>query len=224
MGASLSWKTASFFGNNVWIVVYTWLSNLSTYFFAVIRPWKVIMGTRECCTTTLLPKLSQNLPYVSLLEPNQVFRIVGFLRFSPNINLLPDLGTTWRTSHLTRAFPVIRCPGFADVTPSFMHLTMSMTFNNQRFSNCSLTLDTWFGKLTSDSLWKQGPQDQYSVLLLFTFAAVGLWSFETIHLNVRRHFFCQCWFSPTTLPLRWGRLPMIRVCRHNLRKYRSQET
>jgi hypothetical protein len=28
--------------------------------------------------------------------------------------------------------------------------------------------------------------------------------------------FCQCWFSPT-IPLRWCCLPMIHVCRHNLR-------
>jgi hypothetical protein len=35
------------------------------------------------------------------------------------------------------------------VTPSFTHL--SITFNNQRFSSCSPTVDAGFVKLTSDS-------------------------------------------------------------------------
>jgi hypothetical protein len=33
-----SWETASLFGNNVWIMGYTWLPNLSAHFLAVIRP------------------------------------------------------------------------------------------------------------------------------------------------------------------------------------------
>jgi hypothetical protein len=64
-----SWKTASLFGNNVWFMGCTRLPNLSTYSLAVIRPWRVIMGPTEHCTMTLLPKPSQNLPRVSLLEP-----------------------------------------------------------------------------------------------------------------------------------------------------------
>jgi hypothetical protein len=61
-GALLPWKTALLFGWNVWIMGCTWLPNLFTYSLAVIRPWRVIMGPTEYCTTILLPKPSQNLP------------------------------------------------------------------------------------------------------------------------------------------------------------------
>jgi hypothetical protein len=47
----------------------TWLPNLSIYFLAVIWPWRVIMRPTEYCNTILLPKPSQNLPCISLLEP-----------------------------------------------------------------------------------------------------------------------------------------------------------
>jgi hypothetical protein len=40
-------------------------------------------------------------------------------------------------------------PGFMVVTPLSTHL--SITFSNQRFSNCSPTVDVGFVKLTSDS-------------------------------------------------------------------------
>jgi hypothetical protein len=53
------------------------------------------------------------------------------------------------SDHMTRAFPVVSCPGFMVVTPSCTHL--SITFSNQRFSNCSTTVDVGFVKLTSDS-------------------------------------------------------------------------
>jgi hypothetical protein len=40
-GVLSSGKTASLFGNNVWILGSTWLPNLSTYSLAVTRSWKV---------------------------------------------------------------------------------------------------------------------------------------------------------------------------------------
>jgi hypothetical protein len=69
VGALSSWKTASLFWNNSWIVGCTSLLNLSTHSLAVIRPWRVIMEPTEYWTTILLPKPSQKLPHVSLLEP-----------------------------------------------------------------------------------------------------------------------------------------------------------
>jgi hypothetical protein len=57
----------------------TWLPKLSTYSLAVIWPWRVTMVPTEYSTMKLLPKTSQNLPRVSLLEP-------GFLGSSPHIN------------------------------------------------------------------------------------------------------------------------------------------
>jgi hypothetical protein len=53
------------------------------------------------------------------------------------------------SDHITRAFPVVSCPGFMVVTPSFKHL--SITFSNQRFSNFSLTVDVGFVELSSGS-------------------------------------------------------------------------
>jgi hypothetical protein len=47
-------------------------------------------------------------------------------------------------------FPVA-CPGFMVVTPLLTHL--SITFSNQRFSNCSPTVDVAFVKLTLDSFY-----------------------------------------------------------------------
>lgn len=48
-----------------------WLPNLSMYFLAVIWPWKFNNGTnKKYCVRTLLPKRSQNLPCVWLLEPD----------------------------------------------------------------------------------------------------------------------------------------------------------
>jgi hypothetical protein len=74
------------FGSNFWITEWNRLPNLSTYSPAVIRPWRVIIGPTKYCTTILLLKPSQNSHCVSLLEPNQAFRIVGFLGCSPNVN------------------------------------------------------------------------------------------------------------------------------------------
>jgi hypothetical protein len=126
-------------------------------------------GTNRHCATILLPKPSHSLLRVSLLEPNQAFRIVGFLGWPPNVN------SSWRREqregrpiwpYHTREFPVVCCSGFTVVTRSFTHL--SITFSNQRFSNCNhtATVDIGFEKLTSDRfLWKPGLHDEYSVLL-----------------------------------------------------------
>jgi hypothetical protein len=52
------------------------------------------------------------------------------------------------SDHITCAFPVVGCPGFMVVTPSFRHLRIP--FSNQRFYNCSPTADVGFVKLTSN--------------------------------------------------------------------------
>jgi hypothetical protein len=70
MGPLFSCKTTSLFGNNVWITESTWLPNLSKYSLALIRPWRVILGPLEYCITIFLPKQSENLPRVSLLDPD----------------------------------------------------------------------------------------------------------------------------------------------------------
>jgi hypothetical protein len=76
------------------------------------------------------------------------------------------------SDHIKRAFPVVRCSDFMVVTPSFTHLII--TFSDQRFSNCSPTVDVGFVKLMSESFCGNGPQYEHSVLLQFTYAAISL--------------------------------------------------
>jgi hypothetical protein len=65
--------------------------------------------------------------------------------------------------HITRSFPVFLCPGFMVMTLSFTLL--SVTFSNQRFGSCCLTVDVGFVKLTLDYFCGNGLQDEYSVFL-----------------------------------------------------------
>jgi hypothetical protein len=109
------------------------------------------------------------------------------------------------------AVPVVWCPSFMDVTPSFTHV--SLTFYNQRFSlpfNCGC----WTCEVnTSELLWKQRLQGEWTFSSAATDAVVVLWIFETGLLLVMV-------FSVDfvlTVPL-----PMIHVGWHNLRNYHSQ--
>jgi hypothetical protein len=137
---------ASLFRNNLRIMGCMWLANLSMYSLAVIQPRRVIMGPTEYYTMISLPKPSQNLPCVSLLEPGNP--AVGFLGCSPNIN------SSWcrehregrLIDHITCAFPIVWCPSFMVVIPLFTHLRIT-------FSNCSPTVDVGFVKLTSENMF-----------------------------------------------------------------------
>jgi hypothetical protein len=53
MGALASWRTASLFRNNVWIIRCTWLPNLSMHPLAVIWSSRVIIGPTEYHEFTL---------------------------------------------------------------------------------------------------------------------------------------------------------------------------
>jgi hypothetical protein len=109
---------------------------------------------------------------------NQAFWILGFLGCSPNVN------SYWcrerREGWLI--WPYHACVSSCLIlTPSFTHL--SITFSNQRFSNCNPTVDVRFFKLMSDSfcgnrVFKMNIQFCCPV----TCAAVLEWFFETILL------------------------------------------
>jgi hypothetical protein len=139
-----SWKTASLLWNNVWIMGCIWLPNL---------PWWVIMGPTEHFTTILLPKPSQNLPCVPPCEECTSDCRLSWVFL--NRKLFPmGVGNSVKedsSARITRAFPVVWRPGFMVVEPSFTHL--SIIFGNQRFRNCSPTVDAGFLKLRSDSFW-----------------------------------------------------------------------
>jgi hypothetical protein len=97
-GALSPSKTASLFGNNIWIMTCTWLHNMSTCSLTVIRPWRVIMGPTEYGTMILLPKQSQYIPSVSLLGPCLPGCTLPSV-FSKR-KLFLTWGTAWRTTHL----------------------------------------------------------------------------------------------------------------------------
>jgi hypothetical protein len=64
--------------------------------------------------------------------------------------VVPDVGNGVQddlSDNIRSSFPVVRCAGFMVVTLSFTHL--SITFSNQKFINCSLTVCDGFVKLTS---------------------------------------------------------------------------
>jgi hypothetical protein len=125
MGASSSWKTASSFINNKWIMGCAWLPNLSMYSLAVIWSWRVIMGPTDYLLWHCCPNHLRTSPMFHCW--NQAFRTVGFLGCFPNKN------SSWcreQCDHITLVFPVVWCPGFMVVTPTFTHL--SITFSNQQ--------------------------------------------------------------------------------------------
>jgi hypothetical protein len=102
------------------------------------------MESTEYCTTILLPKPSQNLPYDLLFESGIPYCRFLWI-FSKGKPFLMDVGKNVEddpTDDITWAFPVVSCSGFMVVTPSFMLL--SLTFSNQRISimrsfiNCTL--------------------------------------------------------------------------------------
>jgi hypothetical protein len=174
----------------------SWLHNLSAYPLAVYRPWRVIMGPTEYCTTIMLPKQSQSLPRISLSEPNQAFRIVDFLGCSPNEN------SSWYREQregtdltISRSFPVVWCPGFMFMTPSFTRV--SITFSNQRFSNCSPAVGVGFVKLSSDSFCRNRVF-KMSIQFCCHLCCSSSWFFETI-LNIRRSLSVSVDFGPLFL-------------------------
>jgi hypothetical protein len=187
----------------------TWLPNLSTYCLAVIRPWRVVLGPTEYCTTILLPRPSQNLPMFAFYCLNQAFPIVGFLECSPNVNSswcreqrdgrlicfqLSDVQVLWSWHHrsriwalltVIRGLAVAAIPWIFDLLSSLRTVFVETVCCRLCCSNCVI-----FRNNSSQC--------------------------TTIYL-------CHCWFSHT-VSLRWFCLPMIRVCRHNLRNCRYRYT
>jgi hypothetical protein len=153
---------------------------------------------------------------------NQAFRIVGFFGRSPNTN------SSWcreqREGWLIWPYHVHVSSCL--MSRSYGHDTIVYAFEHyfQKFSNCSPTLDVGFVKLTSDSFcWNRVFKMNILFCCRVICATVVTWFFlETILLNVRQSLSVNVDLSPT-VPLRWY-LPIICVCRHNLRNCRSQYT
>jgi hypothetical protein len=161
------------FRNNVWDMGCSRLPNPPKYSLAVIRPWRVLMRPTEYDITAR-----------TITEPSPVFHcssktlgIVGFLGCSPNVN------SSWcrklcegrLIGPYHAAFPVVWCPDFMVVTPSFTHL--SITFSNQRFSNRSpnVYVDFWSPRRT---VFVETESSTWIFLSAVTSAAVVLWFSE----------------------------------------------
>jgi hypothetical protein len=168
----------------------------------------------------MLPKPSYNLPRYCW---NQSFWIVGFLGRSPNVNSSwcrekREGWLIWPYHARVSSFLLTR---FIVVTSSFTH--QSITFSNQKLSIAALPwiLDLWsschVGQLswTGSSRW------------LFSFVAL---SHVLQYCGFSEQSFSMCGdlflslLIFATVPLLWCCLPMIHVCRHNLRKRRSRYT
>jgi hypothetical protein len=109
---------------------------------------------------------------------------------------LPDAGNRGKndwSDHMKR-FPVAWCPGFVVVTPSFTHL--SITFSNQRFSNCSPTVDVRFVKLTSASfcgnrVFKMNIQ--FWCHLCCSSSVILSSIYDNLFLSILIFGHCSCW-------------------------------
>ena len=87
------------------------------------------------------------------------------------------LGTMWRMNIWPYyIFPSIRWPGFVIITPSFS--PFSAVFSNQKFSNCSSTMDIGFVKCLSDCFCGNDLQDEHE------FCCHLLWFTDTILFSV----------------------------------------
>ena len=135
VGDLASWRTASLLVNNIWTTGCTCSPELSTLSLGVIiEPAEI---PRYCCPN--------HHRYSSMFHGlNQAFRIIGFL-----------VRSVWRREQEEgrlispyHVFPIARRPYFMIITLSFS--PFSVAYSNQRFSNCSCTVDVGFVKFLSN--------------------------------------------------------------------------
>jgi hypothetical protein len=128
------------------------------YSLAVIRPWRVIMGPTEYCTTRQLSKLSRNLPRVWY----HTFRIVGFLGSFPKVN------TSWcREQREGRVIWPYHARVSSCLTPTLhrcLHISaLFSVIRSLAIAALPWTLDLWSSRRTV--YVGTGSSAEYSVLL-----------------------------------------------------------
>jgi hypothetical protein len=102
------------------------------------------------------------------------------------------LGATWRLLIWPYdVYPIITRPGFMS-TPSFS--PFSVVFSNQRFRNCSFTVDVGFVKLSSD--WVRKMNIEFWCHLCCSSSVI----LDTILFNVQQ-----------SIPMRFGFRPLVLV-------------
>jgi hypothetical protein len=102
---------------------------------------------------------------------------------------------------MTPSFPVAWCPGFMVVTSSFTLTHLSITFSNQKFSNCRPTLYVGFVKLTLDNFCGNSVFEM-NIQICYQPCCNICVIFRNNHSQCTRISFCECWYSPID-PLRW---------------------
>jgi hypothetical protein len=139
------------------------------------------MGPAEYCIMILLPKSSQNLPRVSLLEAD-------FVGCSQNLN-----SSCYREQREGRHISpyhgrVSGClyPGFIVVTLSFTHLSIAV-------SDLPWMLDHWN---SCRRVFVETESSTWMFSSAVTCTAVVLWFFKKIFPNIRRSFSVNVEFHP----------------------------
>ena len=124
---------------------------------------------------------------------NQAFRIIGFLGWCPNMNP----AWWWEQCEGCLIWPhyINRWASFMIITPSSS--PFSAVFSNQRFNNCSSTMDVVFVKLLSDCFVETA--SRWILISAVTFATVLLWFIDTILFNVRQSILLSFGFRPLFL-------------------------
>jgi hypothetical protein len=156
---------------------------------AVIQLFRVIIGPAEYQDIGCLNHHRSASMFHSW---NLAFKIMDFLECSPNIN--PARCSEQREGRLVRPYYIfpVRHPDFMIITPSFS--PFSVAFSNQRFSNCSSTVDVGFMNPLRDCF--RGSRVFWWILSsAVTFAAV-LRFLDTIFFNVWRSFSLSFGFRP----------------------------
>jgi len=131
--------------------------------------------------------------YASMFHSwNQAFRIIDVLGRSAWCGEQHEGRLVWPCY----VFPVIRRPGFMIAILSFT--LFSFVFSNQRFNNCSSTVDVGFVKLTSDCCEETG-SSWWMLSFDVTCAAAVLWFLDIIIFSVRRFLSFSFGFRPLFL-------------------------
>jgi len=151
----------------------------------VVRALELGFYTSRRCTMQL--NQTQPSPLTVLLQLNFRYQ-VQMTVVSPDAHP-SSYSSVATTLYPTLVLPIIRWPGFAIITPSFP--PFSAVFCNQRFHNCSSTMNVAFVKLSSSSRWIWNSA--------VTLDAVLLWFTDTISFNVRRSLSLSFCFQPPFL-------------------------
>jgi hypothetical protein len=126
---------------------------------------------------------------------NYAFRTVGFLVCSPNASLrdVADSLKEDSTDHITRAFPVVWCPGFMSWHHHLDIWALLSAIWGFAIAALLWVLDLWSSRQT---VFMETRSSRWIFSSAVICAAVVLWIFETILLKLRRSHSVNVDFHP----------------------------